>query len=1034
MSRHLYRNPRLLALVVFGILLAGGSSLLSLARQEDPTITNLYATVITPFPGADPARVEALVTTPVEEQLRAIAAVNLIESSSRAGLSLVSLELDETLDGAAIAQAWSEIRDALDDASRQFPAGAGRPQFDNQRGGAYTLIAALLPAPGQDPAPAVLQRYALALQERLRNVPGTRQVDLFGQRQEEILVTLDGRRLEAQGLTPDQVAAAIATADAKVSAGRIVGPATELLVEPGGEIRALARVREIPLQAGGDGRLVRVGDLAEVRRTLHQPAEQLALVDGTPAVLVAVRMEDGRQVDAWAARVRERLAAFAGQLPAGLQQRLLFDQSRYTLERLGEVTGNLLLGMGLVVLVLLITLGWRAALVVAAMLPLASLLSLTLLGFLGIPIHQMSVTGLIVALGLLVDAAIVVTDEIRRRLEDGETRARALTTASRRLALPLLASTLTTALAFTPMVLLPGPSGDFVGAIASAVIVMLGSSLVLALTLAPALAGRWLRVAGPGEPRRWWRHGVRLAPLARLFGRSLDLALAHPWLALLAALVLPVIGFGAFPTLTAQFFPGVDRDQFHVQLELSTGSAIDATARAVAQADRVLRNSAGVVAVQWVLGESAPAFYYNMKMDRDGSPGFAEALVTSASAAATADLIPVLQRQLDAQLPGARVVVRGLVQGPPVDAPVELRLVGPDLAVLRDLGERLRGLLAAQPGVVQTRAQLEGGAAKLVLDLDEARLAANGLSLSAAAGQLRQRLDGITGGSLLEGTEELPVRVRLAREQRSDPGVLRNLDLLAGSGESARRLPLASVASPRLVPAQAPIQRRNGERVNTVQAFIQRDRLPAEILDRVQARLAAGALPLPPGYRLETGGDADARDGVARHLLGSLGLIVALTVASLVLTFNSYRLAALTALVALLATGLSLLALALGDYPFGIQAMFGVLGSVGVSINAAIILLTALQADPAAAGGDPAAIARQVSAAGRHIVSTTVTTFGGFLPLLLAGGGFWPPFAAAIAGGVLLSTLVSFYFTPPAFRLLAARRTPVPAAAAPAPA
>jgi multidrug efflux pump subunit AcrB len=227
----------------------------------------------------------------------------------------------------------------------------------------------------------------------------------------------------------------------------------------------------------------------------------------------------------------------------------------------------------------------------------------------------------------------------------------------------------------------------------------------------------------------------------------------------------------------------------------------------------------------------------------------------------------------------------------------------------------------------------------------------------------------------------------------------------------------------RLEPAESVITRRNGERVNVVQAYIQKDLLPEEVLQSVQASLDAAGFALPAGYRLELGGDSDARSSTLNNLLASVGIIVTLTIATIALTFNSFRLTAVALVVCGLSAGLSMLALAVMQYPFGINAIIGVIGSIGVSINAAIIILTGLQANEDAAAGDREAMVDVVTGSSRHIISTTVTTFGGFLPLILEGGGFWPPFATSIAGGVILSTVVSFYFTPPVFALIG-RRVP----------
>jgi multidrug efflux pump subunit AcrB len=1024
MTTIFYRDARLFALALLMMIAAGASALFTIGRQEDPTITNLFATIVTPFPGADPARVEALVTEKIENKLKEISEIDEIRSVSRLGVSVVQVELSQFISDQAIEQAWSEIRDALSDAAREFPAGVPQPSFDNDRTGAFTSIMAIVPRDGIEASPAILRRTARLLQDRLRAVPGTKLVDLYGARHEEITVAVDPRTMTSLGLTAEDVSRAIVQADSKVRAGQVRGAKLDLLVEVEGEIKALERIRSIPVRKDADGRIVRVGDIARVSRSQREPAESIAVVDGRQGVLVAAKMENDLQVDAWSRRIAAIVDDFAANLPGGLELRRVFDQAAYTSDRLSGVLVNMAQGIAIVLGVLLVTLGWRAALVVAVIIPLSAVVSVALLQAVGVPIHQMSVTGLIVSLGLLVDAAIVVTDEIRRKLGDGQDRLGAVDQAIRRLAAPLLASTVTTVLAFLPMLLLPGPAGDFVGSIAIAVIIMLIVSLGLALTITPALAG-WLLPArapedtGAGAGRHERRQG------GGLFGASLRLSLRHPGLSMLAAAMLPVIGFGAFPTLKPQFFPGVDRDQFYIQAKLADGAAIAETLEVARKVDRITRDIPQIVSMTWVVGESAPAFYYNMIADQDGVASFAEALVTTRSPKDTETILDRLQLRLNTEVPEARAVVRGLVQGPPVNAPVEIRVVGPGLETLRSLGDQIRLLMLDVPGITVARTQLGSGAPKVKVDLSEDKLRLAGLDLGQVARQLESRLEGVTGGSIVEASEELPIRVRVGDRDRDSVAAIRAIDLLGPDAPEVARaggypgIPISAVGAVKVVPSEAAIHRLDSERVNTVQAFVARDLLPEVALRDVQARIAESGLVLPPGYRLEVGGDSDARDETLRNLLGPLGLITALTIASIVMTFGSYRLSAVTAVVAVMSVGLSLLALAMFRYPFGIQAVIGVIGSIGVSINAAIIIMTALQQDTSAARGDREAIAARVMAQSRHIISTTVTTFGGFLPLILEGGGFWPPFAMAIGGGVLLSTLVSFYFVPPAFYLLA---------------
>ncbi|MFV0277986.1 MAG: efflux RND transporter permease subunit, partial [Parahaliea sp.] len=632
----------------------------------------------------------------------------------------------------------------------------------------------------------------------------------------------------------------------------------------------------------------------------------------------------------------------------------------------------------------------------------------------GVAIHQMSMSGLIVALGLVVDGSIVMSDEIRKRLLRGDTPMAAIIGSVDRLRVPLLSSTVTTILAFMPLVVLPGPSGDFMGSIARAVVVMLGSSLLLAMTLTPVLAARLLP-AGLAKEHRWWEQGLDSGKLGRWFRDTLDLALRYPAGSAALALALPLCGFLAFPSLTAQFFPSTDRNQMYVQVKLPDGRSIYDTATLVQQLDTRLRAEPLVSRVDWTLGESAPPFYYNMYRTREGIPSWAEALVMTRDEKRTDELIRRLQKEVDRDFPQARIIVRGIDQGPPVMAPLEVEIYGPNLEQLRHLGETFRQRLEQVSDVTHTNASLSGGAPKLVFALDEAQARLAGLSLVDAANTLDASLRGLTGGEMLEDTQRLPVRVRLEEGQWSRAEDIASLRI-AGSGAAAN-VALGALGEPHLLPSSSPISRKDGERVNTVQAYLTRGVLPEEALKSLRANLAANPIPLPDGYRYQFGGDADIRADVVGFIMAPMGMIMAAMLATIVLTFNSWRLSAIAGLVLLCSLGLSLLSLALFGYPFGVQALIGVIGSIGVSINAAIIIMTALQEDPAASDGEPLAIRNVVMGCSRHIVSTTVTTFGGFLPLILEGGKFWPPFAMAIAGGVLLSTVISFFLVPPLFRV-----------------
>lgn len=1027
-ARHIYHHSRYFALIIICAITVGISSFNSIARQEDPTLSNFVGTVTTFYPGATPDRVEALLTRPLEDELRQISEIHELVSTSSTGVSFLNIRLADDVPEEQHDRVWTEVRDALDDASGNFPPGVSTPSFDNDRLTSFTAIVALSAKEGSAMSLSLLNRLAQDFADTARNQDKTKLVEVFGEPQEEIRVEIDEPQLTARGLSIAQVANALRAADAKVSAGRAVSRSADLLIEIAGDFKTMERVRNVIVATAANGSVTRIADIASVSKSAVSPPSTLALAQGKQAILVGAIMEPNNQVDVWSENFIALVDAFRAQAPAGLNLEITYDQTPYAVHRLTEVGKNLGIGVSLVILVLLFTLGWRAALVVAIILPVCGLISIGIMERFGLALHQMSISGLIVALGLLVDGSIVMTDEIRKRLISGENRLNAIIGSVDRLRVPLISSAVTTILAFMPMAIMPGPGGDFIGAIARSVIIMLAVSTVLALVVTPVLAS-WLLPKKEEAEKHWYLGG---APSGRMGDRlvsALDWSLQHPVASVALALALPVSGFLSVPTLTAQFFPGTDRDQLYVQVKLADGRSIyesEALARAI---DTRLRAEPLIRRVDWSIGESAPAFYYNMYRTKEGIASWSEALVVTRDENRTDELIRRLQTELDAAFPQARIMVRGIDQGPPVVAPLEIEVYGPNLETLRELGDAFRLRMESIPYITHTTTGLIGGAPKLVFDIDQTQLRLANLQLTDVASALNTTLLGSTGGEILEGTERLPVRVRLNEQDWSTTEHISNLRLTlpAPSGDTSeiQTIPLSALGKPSLVPSQSPISRFEGRRTNVVQGYVRRGILPEEAMKILRAGLEENPIEMPLGYTWTEGGSADERASVMEKLLAPMGLILSGLLATILMTFNSWRLSAIAFFVCVCSLGLSLLSLALFRYPLGINAMIGVIGSIGVSINAAIIIITALQANAAACLGNSLATRHVVMDSSRHIISTTVTTFGGFLPLILGDNQFWPPFAMAIAGGVLLSTIISFFLVPPLF-LLATRMRKAP--------
>lgn len=1032
--RSFYNYPRLVVLLLLLIVVAGAAALGTMPRLEDPHMKNRVAFVLTPFPGASAERVESLVTEKIEKKLREVAEVKDISSVSRLGLSFISVEMKDEVED--VANVSSRLRDKLGEIT-DFPEGVGKPVYDDERLYAFTALIALVWHGSGAPNYAILGRHAKELDTRLSNVTGTDFVRIFGLPSEEITVTVDNDMLAALGLSADAVAARIFGADAKNSSGVLSGGDDHFVVEVAGAFDNLARIRAIPLAVSPATGMVTVGDVARVERRHRDPPESLAYLAGEYGVVVAARMLETTRIDHWMGRVGEELSDYQSRLPENIEARIIFDQAKYTNARLSNLMGNLAYSALIVFTTLLVTLGWRASILAGSVLPLAALAALAVLDLFGFQIEQMVVTGMIVALGIMVDNAIVITDEVQTRLLRGERRSQAVARTVRKLWLPLLGSTATTVIAFMPIILMPGNAGEFVGGISASVIAALVASYVISFTIISTLAGRLLErrstavaIDSPrAEPeRRWWRDGIDARPVREAFRRSLEWSVAHPRRSILLAGILPMLGLVLlYVGLTEQFFPPSDRDQFHIEMTLPGSASIEDTRHMVEAVDGLLRDDPDIVETDWFIGESAPKFFYNLLTNRDGMANFAQAMVTATSAEATNSLIERFQALLDRRFPDAQILVRKLEQGPPFDAPIELRLFGPDLETLRALGEEVEGVLAGIPSVIHTRTSLSAGRPEIVVDADEETAATLGLDLRQVSNQLRAAIAGADAGSVLEETEEVPVRVRTDPAARRSLRGLRSLEIVPLNpgrerDDSYAGVPLTALARVHLSPSVGAIPRRNGERVNTVQGFLRPNVLPETAFQELRRRLAEKGFTVPPGYRLDIGGESEKRNETVGKLLARAYVLAVLMVIAIVLTFNSFRLAGITFASALQAGGLGLLAVWLFGYPLGFVVIIGLMGLIGLAINASIVILSELKGDPAAVAGDEAAIVHGVMSTGRHIVSTTLTTVGGFMPLVLSSSDFWPPFAIAIAGGTLLTMIVSFYFAPAAFRLALAWR------------
>ena len=774
-TRYLFRHPQMVWLIVVALLVAGVSCLYVMPRLEDPILKQRVGVITVALVGADAGEMETSVVIPVEEWLQEFSDIQKVRSNTRANVTNIVVELaDRVSDPESV---WSAIERKLQANSAQLPDGCTSPELSAFPMKAFAAILAVIPnaddAPGTDSLRSEY-RVAVELKHRLLGIAGTESVEIFGAVEEQLAIEVVPETLASTGLSTGMIAQQI-KASKSAPGGNLQKDGQRMSVEVEKEPNAIKRLQNLPITVPGTTKRSRLGDLANLSLSPVQPSPDLAIVNGRDAVVIGVMVDNQKRVDLWTDQCQSEIDKLASLFPDDFIVEPLFLQSDQIRQRMNDLLGNLAIGTVAVVLIVFLFMGWRCMLVVAVSLPLSACVVVFGLRFLGIPIHQMSVTGLIVSLGLLIDNAIVMVEEVRSRIYLGKRPVEAITESTRHLGLPLLGSTLTTILTFLPIATMPGPSGEFVGALAISVILAISASLILAFTIVPPM----VTLLGVDSSRdSFMNYGVRSAWLGERYRKSLEFTFQAPVLGLLLGVALPALGFWVSGLLQKQFFPATDRAQVQIELDLPTAANLESVRRSVDKVREIVNADAAVENQHWFLGRSAPTFYYNVVPRRRSTPNYAQAFIDLESNQGIDGLVNRLQEKIDSQVLDARVVVRKLEQGPPFDAPVELRILGEDLRLLEELGNQVRELLASHPQVTHTRADLGDKDPRLKLEIDSNLATQNGVTDNELSRFLFSSLEGAEAGDFVHQGLSVPARVLVDWSGRSVINSLMGICLL----------------------------------------------------------------------------------------------------------------------------------------------------------------------------------------------------------------------------------------------------------------
>ena len=991
------RYYRVSILVVVGLVASGLWSLLSLPRSEDPEFDVFDARVVITFPGADPETVESLVTRPVEDAVFEIDEVENIQSSSIAGLSFMAITLRPE---ATPSEAVEAIQKKVDSIRADLPEQILEPLVQGFTTSDIPVV--LLSVSGIDDL-RVLEGWATHLRSSLRGIEGVAEVAVEGMPERRILVDVDNERLAQLRIPIARISDVLRFENAGIPGGTLDAGPTRYLLDNGNEYRGLNEIRDTIIGRFGDS-LVPLRDIADVSDGTEEPY-YVVRTNQRPALLVSVVKREGSNTVNVARRVRRATDALRPTLPAGLDVRIVNDRGASVAQLLGDLGWNAIGGGVIVILMVSVFLGRRPGFVVSVSIPLSVLLALTLMRLTGVDLNQVSIFGLVLALGMLVDSSLVVVENIGRHLESGDELRQAVIAGVDEVKTPVLASTLTTVAAFFPMLLLQGNMGAFIEGLPLAVIYALSGSLLVALTVIPLLCYTLWKRFPPSAG-----HEPKPSSTIERYTDAVKWALRHRPTTLALAILVFAGSLATLPIIGFQLFPKAEKSFFFINIRLP-GEANLATTNAIAvRVEELLATRSEVRDFTTNVGMGSPLVYYNVTRERRKT-NFAQILVNLHDQNAD-EFVPSIQPDLD-RIAGASVEAKVLEQGFIGAAPIQLRILGPDLEMLSALAEAVQGRISGVHGLTDIRHSLADRTPRLILDLDRRKAALLGVDSFNFSRSILTALNGFEATRLRTADEEVPIIVRLDRDSLGEISSLESIYLPSADGTV---VPFSEVARVRLGEGWAEITHSAGRRAVIVSAEVSK-RLPSDALAEIRRVIAD--LDLPEGYAIEYGGEHEERGKAFAGLWEAMVLALLLIYALLAIQFNSFVQPVVILLTVPFGLTGALFGLLVTGNPFGLMAFIGVISLTGIIINDSIVLADFTNYLQRVEGK------RRLEAlieAGRlrfrPVILTTVTTIGGLTPLAIWGGTLWSPLACAVIFGLLGSTVLILIVLPVIYSVL----------------
>ena len=963
-------------------------------------------------------QVEDLITRTLEEKIREIGEVDDVWSSSQDGRTTIYVEVDDWVTGPEIKRVWQMLRNKMSDAVPELPEGTNGP-FVNDEFGLTALATIALWSDGF--SLEEMRRVARDARRQLDSLAGVERIELFGVQPERIFLTASNTRLASLGIPPQAIVDTLQAQNVILPGGTINAAGQSVRIEASGTFDDVTDIEDVLVPISGSEKTIALKDIVEVVRGYADPAQRPVFYNGRPAIVLSVSILDGVNAVEFGQRLKQRVAEIEQSLPIGYVLEFATFQPELVERAVNGAISNLGQTLGVVTVVVVLFLGIRAGLIVGAFIPLTILLSLVGMSIWGVGLQRMSIAAAIIALGIMVDNGIVVAEAMRSRLEAGEDRRQAALETARALGLPLLISTLTTILAFMPIALAEGSTGEYTLSLGQVVILVLLGSWFMSMYATPTMC-YWFLKTSPSAAEKASNTGQYASSVYRAYRALLQFVLRRRALTMMVVAGLAGLVVYASRYVVVEFFPTNDRNQFLLYIDLEAGTEISETSRVVDSVSTWLRDTSVNPEVTKVIayaGSGGPRFFLSLApIDPDPHASFI--LVETKSNDQVPEMIERTRAYIDAHYPEARGKPKAMWFGPTEKGVLEVRLSGADEGVLMAKAEHLMAALRAVPGTIDVEQDWENSVLKVNVVVDQSRARRAGVTSRDIASTLNTFVSGGAITDYREGDAVIPIVLRGSEDERNQLATLLALNVYSSAtGESVPLVQIADIQS-RWEPYR--VNRRNLERTVTVSAK-HRHIGAGPLFDEIKP--AIDTLDLPPGYHWEVGGELENAATARQRLFANFPIAGFLIVALLVWQFNSFRRAGIIMLTIPMAFLGAVIGLLVMGAPFGFMSLLGLLSLAGIITNNGIIMIDSTETSRRAGQTPYDAIISAALSRFQPIVMTTITTILGLLPLIVWHDPLFYSMAIVISFGVALGTVLTLGVVPVLYSLL--MRVPGPA-------